>query len=453
MKSSRSSGAYREVGKRDRDQRKSLLEESRRCHYNEKRLFARKESAIETKPSDLSRLKIDWKQPGAGLPSRRRRKGLWIVLLLIVAIAAVIGLRAFSGAAKTVEVATVSSIDPSQSVPFLNASGYVVAQRRAAVASKGTGRLVELRVREGDHVKKGEIIGRLESADVEAALARAEANLNVARSADDQAKAELDNAASNYERKKSLLEAGLVPQADFDTAEARYRSDKAALASAEAGVKAGEAAVRAAGVDVENTYIRAPFDGTVLTKNAEVGEVVAPFGSSVQAKAAVVTIADMSSLQVEADVSESNIEKVRVGQRAEIALDAYPETKYEGIVDTIVPTADRAKATVLTKIRFLRRDDRVLPEMSAKVAFLSEPRADQGGKPMITVQPGAIVTRKDRKVAFRLREDRVEMVPVEVGDAIGGQVEVKGGLAPGDRVVLNPPENLAAGDRVQVQSS
>lgn len=365
----------------------------------------------------------------------------------------VIGLRAFSGAAKSVEVATVSSLDPSRSVPFLNASGYVVAQRRAAVASKGTGRLVELRVREGDLVKKGELIGRLESDDMEAALARARANLNVARSADDQAKAALDNATSDYERKKSLLEEGLVPRADFDATEAQYRGAKAALASAEAGVKAAEAAVRSAEVEVENTVIRAPFDGTVLTKNAEVGEVVAPFGTSTQVKAAVVTMADMSSLQVEADVSESNIEKVRVGQAAEIALDAYPEKKYEGVVQTVVPTADRAKATVLTKIRFLNLDDRVLPEMSAKVAFLSEPQAAQGEAPITMAHPGAIVTRSDRQVAFRIREDRVEMVPVETGGALGSQVEIKQGLKPGDRVVLNPPENLAPGDRVQLGES
>lgn len=411
--------------------------------------------AIETKPSDLSRLKIDWKKTGARSTSRRGRTRIWILLFLIAVIAAAIGLRAFSGAAKAVEVATVGSISPSQSVPFLNASGYVVAQRRAAVASKGTGRLVELRVREGDPVKKGDIIGRLESADVEAALARAKANLNVARSADDQAKAEMDDAASNYDRKKSLREEGLVPQADFEVAQARFRRAKASLASGEAGVRAAEAAVRAAEVEVENTYIRAPFDGTVLTKNAEVGEVVAPFGSSTQAKAAVVTMADMTSLQVEADVSESNIEKIRLGQRAEIALDAYPETKYEGVVQTIVPTADRAKATVMTKIRFLNRDDRVLPEMSAKVAFLSEPQADQESKPKVTVQPGAVVLRKDQKVAFRLRpegkETRVEMVPVETGDPFGSQVEIRKGLAPGDRVVLNPPENLAPGDRVQIK--
>ncbi|HEY5599887.1 MAG TPA: efflux RND transporter periplasmic adaptor subunit, partial [Candidatus Manganitrophaceae bacterium] len=236
-----------------------------------------------------------------------------------------------------------------------------------------------------------------------------------------------------------------------DAAEARYRRAQAALSSAKAGVRAAEAAVRAAQVDIDNTLIRAPFDGTVLTKNAEVGEVVAPFASSTLAKAAIVTLADMASLQVEADVSESNIQKIEVGQKCEIALDAYPELKYEGIVETIVPTADRAKGTVLTKIRFINRDDRVLPEMSAKVAFLSEPPETGAGKPKVAVQPAAVVSRGERRVAFLIRDAQVEMAPVEVGAPVGALVEIKKGLAPGDRVVMNPPETLRSGDRVRVQ--
>ena len=379
------------------------------------------------------------------------RKAAWLVVGLAALVATVLGYWAISGAPFAVEATTVSSIDPSRSFVTLNASGYVVAQRRAAVASKGTGRLVELRVREGDRVKKGDILGRLESADVGAALARAEANLNVAQSGDEQTKAELDEATLSYERKKTLLESGLIPKADFDAAEARYRRAQAALSSAKAGVRAAEAAVRAAQVDIDNTLIRAPFDGTVLTKNAEVGEVVAPFASSTLAKAAIVTLADMASLQVEADVSESNIQKIEVGQKCEIALDAYPELKYEGIVETIVPTADRAKGTVLTKIRFINRDDRVLPEMSAKVAFLSKPPQNDAGKPKVAVQPAAVVSRGERRVAFLIRDDQVEMAPVEVGEPVGSLVEVKKGLAPGDRVVMNPPEALRSGDRVRVQ--
>jgi RND family efflux transporter MFP subunit len=412
-----------------------------------------KEPNIETGPNDLSRLKIDWKKEQAtSRPRRRLGKGGWILLVALLAVVAAAMLyRLFLGSPQTVEVGTVSSILPSQSTTILNASGYVVAQRRAAVASKATGRLIELKVKEGSRVKKGEILARLESADVEAAFERAEANLNVARSSKAQAEAELNEATLSYERRKDLLASDLIPKADFDAAEARYRRARAVVDSAEAGMRAAEAAVRGARVEVESTYIRAPFDGTVLTKNAEIGEVVAPFGSATSAKAAVVTMADMASLQVEADVSESNIEKVRVGQRSEISLDAYPNIKYEGTVETIVPTADRAKATVMTKIRFLNRDDRVFPEMGAKVAFLSEPQ-QEGGTAKIAAPSGAIVTRENRKVAFLVRGDKVEERPVEVGGPVGAGVEIKKGLSPGDRVVLNPPEGLNAGDKIEIQT-
>jgi len=372
------------------------------------------------------------------------------LLSALILIGATIGAyRLLLVAPKTVQVGTVASVSPSQSTTMLNASGYVVAQRRAAVASKGTGRLVELKVKEGDPVKKGDVLARLESADVEAALARAEANLNVARSTKEQAETELNEAALLYQRKKDLLDSELIPKADFDAAEARYRRGQAGVASAEAGVRAANAAVRGAQVEVENTYIRAPFNGTILAKNAEIGEVVAPFGSATSAKAAVVSMADMDSLEVEADVSESNIEKVRVGQQCEITLDAYPDLKYAGTVQTIVPTADRAKATIMTKIRFLNRDRRILPEMGAKVAFQSDPQRE-GGTAKIVAPSGAIVLRKAGKVAFLVRGNRVEERLVELGGPTGSGIEVKKGLSPGDRVVLNPPEDLGAGDKVQV---
>lgn len=350
------------------------------------------------------------------------------------------------------------SINPSEQTVVLNASGYVVPQRRAAVASKATGRLVDLRVKEGDTVRKGEIIARLESADVNAALSRFQANLNMAQFAHAQTEAELSEATLIYRRRKALLDEELIPKAEFDAAEARYRRARATVSSAEAGIRAAEAGLRGAQVEVDSTFIRAPFDGTVLTRNAEVGEVVAPFGSSISAKAAVVTIADMASLQVEVDVSESNLEKIKLGQRSEITLDAFPQVRYEGVVDTIVPTADRAKATVLTKVKFKNRDDRVLPEMSAKVAFLSDPPSEtsrQDGTPhvkeILAVEPGALVQRGGKKVAFRVRGNQVEAVPVEVGDPVGSRVEVKKGLAQCDRVVKNPPERLSGGDKIEIK--
>lgn len=404
----------------------------------------------KTQPSDLSRLKINWKEKTASA-KRPNRKSRWILLALLLAAGVFLGYRFVVPSAETVEAANVISVNPSEATVVLNASGYVVPQRRAAVASKATGRLIELRVKEGDTVRKGEIIARLESADVNAALHRLQANLNMAQFAHAQAEAELNEATLVYRRRKALLDEELIPKAEFDAAEARYRRARATVSSAEAGVRAAEAGLRGAQVEVDSTFIRAPFDGTVLTRNAEVGEVVAPFGSSTLAKAAVVTIADMASLQVEVDVSESNLEKIRNGQQAEITLDAFPQTRYEGVIDTIVPTADRAKATVLTKVKFKNRDNRVLPEMSAKVAFLSDPPAEGSQKETLAVEPGAIVQRDGKKVAFRIRGDQVEEVPVEVGDPVGSRVAVKKGLNSGDRVVKNPPERLSAGDKVEIK--
>jgi RND family efflux transporter MFP subunit len=408
---------------------------------------------METKTLDLSQLKIARKDDG-DRPGTRKRSGrtVWVAIAVVLIIVSFVASRFLASPPATVEVAIVSSINPDLPTAILNATGYAVAQRRAAVASKGTGRLVELKVREGDRAKKGEVIGRLESADMAAALARAQANRNVAESALDQAKAELTEATLTYGRKKSLIASGMIPQADFETAEARYRRAVAVVASGEAGLKAADAGVQAAEVDMENTIIRAPFDGTVLTKNADVGEVVAPFGSATSAKAAVVTMADMDSLQIEADVSESNIEKIRVGQRCEITLDAYPETKYDGVVEAIVPTVDRAKATVLTKIRFVHRDDRVLPEMSARVAFLSEPSGVADRKSVIAVPPSAVVARGERRIVFIVRGGRAEERPVEAGGAVGGFVEIKSGLKPGERVVVNPPAGLRDGDRIRIKT-
>ncbi len=402
---------------------------------------------------DLSRLRIERSDEAFTGGGRRGPKRVFWAATLLVLAALTWGLYYFAALTpRSVRVVTVVRISATEASVVLNASGYVVAQRRAAVASKGTGRLVDLAVREGDEVRKGQVIARLESDDVEAALAQARANVNVARSEFNRARAEYNDAALSYERRKSLFEAGLVSEAEFDSAEARYRRAQAAMSSAEAAIRAAEAAMRGAEVGLENTRIRAPFDGTVLTKNAEVGEVVAPFGSSAFAKAAVVTIADMDSLQVEADVSESNIEKVLIGQSCEIILDAYPKVRYRGVVDTIVPTADRAKATVLTKIRFIDRDEKVLPEMSAKVGFLSDPGKQEAEEPKMAVSPGALVERDGRKVAYRLVEDRVQEVSVSVGEPLGRLLEIRSGLAPGDRVVLDPPDDLLDGQSVRVRS-
>jgi RND family efflux transporter MFP subunit len=339
-----------------------------------------------------------------------------------------------------VQLATASMTSPAQANAVLTASGYVVARRKAAVASKGTGQLVYLGVEEGDTVKKGQVIARLWDEDVRAALEQARQNLRVQE-------ADLKEAQRSLERTKTLLEKQFIAQAEYDAAEARYKRVVASIDAAVAAVKEAEAAV-------ENTRIVAPFDGTVLNKNADIGEIVAPLAGATGSRAAVVTIADLSSLEVEADVSEANITRVFSGQPCEITLDAYPEHHYPGSVSKIVPTADRAKATVQVKIRFKSYDRRVLPEMSAKISFLPETARSDGdlSRSVLTVPASAVATRDGRQVVYQIKDGRAIAVPVVVGQQMGGQIEIKQGLKAGEKVVARVDDKLAAGSKVTVKT-
>lgn len=258
----------------------------------------------------------------------------------------------------------------------LAATGYVVAQRQASIASKGTGRLEFLGATVGDRVTTGQLVARLERKDMEAAMEQARARLGIAKAALANAAAEQQDAALNFNRARALLAKQFVTQAEFDTAEVRLHRAQAMVRSAKAGIQAAAAEVQTAEVQVENTNIRAPFDGTVLKKFAEVGEVVAPLAASTSSKGAVLLIADLTTMQVEAEVSESVIGTIRARQPVEIVLDAVPDQRYQGEVAQVVPTADRSKATVLVKIRFLSLDAKVLPEMSAKVTFVASSHPD-----------------------------------------------------------------------------
>ncbi len=383
--------------------------------------------------------------------SRRRRMVIIASLLFLVAGAALWWFLAGSLWGTKVQVAPVIKIYPSQAVTLLNASGYVVAQRKASVSSKSTGRLSYLGVEEGSRVKKGEIIARLENEDLGAIRDRTAANLVAAKATLAQSEAELTDARLNYSRLQQLLAQNLISRQDHDAAEARYQKAVAGVANARANIKSAAAALDEAQTAVEYSLIRAPFDGVVMTKNAEVGEVVAPFGAAANARAAVATMADMSSLMVEADVAEANINQVKLGQPCEILLDALPGVRFPGKVHMIVPTADRSKATIMVKVAFDALDPRVLPEMSAKAAFLSRSLKADEEKPRLVVNPRALVKKNGRLVAFVLREHKVEAVPVEVGPPLGDLVEVLGGLQEGDKVVLQPPSNLKNGERVQVK--
>jgi RND family efflux transporter MFP subunit len=395
---------------------------------------------METKNLDLSALKIDRSSQTVGSSKTPRALGkfaVWIIVLLVIA-GGVLFAKDFFTPGLDVQLTTVSLTSAAQANAVLTASGYVVARRKAAVASKGTGTLIFLGVEEGDQVKKGQVIARLDDSDVAATLQRARESLRVAE-------ADLNDAKQSLERQRILLQKDMVARAEYDVAEARYQR-------VIAGIEAAKFAVKEAQVAVDNTRIVAPFDGTVLKKNADVGEIVAPLAGAVSSRAAVVTIADMSSLEVEADVSEANITRVVPEQRCEIRLDAYPDRHYLGYVTKIVPTADRAKATVLVKIKFKDYDNRVLPEMGAKITFLAPGSQETAGesRSLLTVPVAAVTSRDGRQVVYQVKEDRAVEVPVATGRKMGALVEIKNGLKEGDRVIAKIDDKVQPGSKVVI---
>jgi HlyD family secretion protein len=381
----------------------------------------------------------------------RRGRPLWkrwwvwaIVVVLLAAVALFIGRR---NAPQAVEIATVAAAYPSTSVSALNATGRVVAARRASVSSKGTGRLEWLGVQEGQRVTEGDVIARLENRDVAAQREQAAAQVQVARANLAQGQAELEDAEAAYKRAQDLAQQKFIAGSALDTAEARYNKQRAVIDTLRAQIAVAQANYRATDVAYDQTLIRAPFTGMVLTKSANVGDIVTPFSSAVGTTGAVVTMADMETLEVEADVSEASIAKITVGQPAEIQLDAFPELRLIGEVSRVVPTVDRSKATLLVKVKFVERDPRVLPDMSAKIAFLSRPLKSDERTPVAALRPDAIVKRDGKDVAFVVgKDDQVKLTPVTMGAKVGDLVRVD--LAPGTRVVIAPSERVTDGATV-----
>ena len=394
----------------------------------------------------------------------RRRPGiLWIIIIAVAAAAIVLYLfqAGFLTSAANVRTAGADWVYPSQVITQFNASGYVVAQRKASVASKGTGRIVYLGVQEGSRLKEGDVIARLDSDDLKAEKAQLEAQLVVARFDLTRAETELATAEANFRRLKELWGKKAASQVDLENAQDRFLKAKAAIDSAKANIKAVQASIQRESVLIEYTIIRAPFDGVVLTKDADVGEVVAPFGSATNAKAAVVSMADLSSLMVQADVGESFLSKVQIDQPCEIQLDAIPQSRFAGRVHMIVPTADRMRGTVMVKVRFEELDLRILPEMSAKAAFLSRTLGPGENKPVLGVHRDALVSRGGGQGLFRVEKGQAEWVPIKdpqfLGDYLMIGPEFFGDYlmdAPpvkhGDRIVIKPPTRLKSGDRVEI---
>lgn len=385
---------------------------------------------------DLSSLRINRNQEQR-LNRKKYIKPIILTLVIMVVIAiAYFSFQSFVSGEIEVTTTNASVISSSETSAVLTASGYVVAQRKAAVASKGTGRLVFLGVEEGDPVYKNQIIARLEDSDIKAQLAQAQANLLLQQ-------AGLKEATNQFERSKTLLKTNSSTQSEVDAAEARYLAVLASIELAKASVTASEVAM-------ENTLIRAPFNGTVLTKNADVGEIVAPFAASASSKAAVVTIADMASLQMETDVSESNIFRIKPGQSCEITLDAYPRIKYPGHVAKIVPTADRGKATVMVKVAFKEYDSKVLPEMSAKVLFLGDEIKNNEVTEMLVVPISAVVKKNDKYFVYKIVNGTAELTQFQSGRESDDYIEVLSGVTESDKLINNPSDKIKDGTKIKL---
>jgi len=397
---------------------------------------------------DLSKLTIDRGSKSFAPKRARRWINKWTIGLAVVVIAAAALAMRSASAPATVETATVTTAYPTAAITVLNATGRVSAWRKAAVSTKATGRLEWLGVQEGTRVKEGQVIARLENLDVSAARDSALANTTATRANLEQGQAELRDAESSYKRSQDLYEKRFISESTLDTARAREEKAKAAVSSLRAAIGVAEANARQAGVSVEQTLIRAPFDGVVLTKNANVGDIITPFSSATDSKGAVVNMADMETLEVEADVSEASLSKVIVGMPTEIQLDAYPDVRLLGEVSRVVPTVDRTKATLLVKVKFVEKDERVLPDMSSKVAFLSRAPKPEDRKPVTAVRPEAVATRDGKSVVYLIGDNNVvKEVAVGKPEKLGDLLRISGVKA-GDKLVLSPPERVKDGASV-----
>ena len=362
-------------------------------------------------------------------PEKTRGPKGWLlggaVLVVAIGVAAYF-LAGRSLRPRTVEAVTASLLTEGQATTVLTATGYVEAERKADLSPKITSRITELNVTEGTRVKKGDVIARLDHTDLDAQLA--------------EKRAAWVNARAELARQRSLHDQGLAPKSSLDAAVAAEATTRAAVRYVEALL--------------DYTVIRAPFSGVITAKRAFVGEAVSPFGSSPSgggSGGAIATIVEFSSLYVGADVNEANLSKLGPNQPAEISLDAAPDKTYHGLLRQIVPAADRQKATVRVKVAFVDADDKILPDLSARVSFTAEPTQGKTGRSRVMVPAAAIRSVDGKTGVFRIVEGRARFQPVKTGPQADGQVEVLEGLAGGERLISSSSGEIREGDKVRVE--
>ena len=403
---------------------------------------------------DLAALRIPHEERAGG-----RGKPV-VVTLVILVVLGVAGFGAWYWAtalqAATVKVALVSVKPggPNAASAVLNASGYVVARRRATVSSKVTGKVLDVLIEEGHPVKAGQVLAHLDDTQARAALNLSEAQLAAARKSFAEDEAKLREAELNLQRRQALLKEQVVGQAEVDDAQSVVDSTKARIAYSQQQIGVAERQVELQRTNLTDTVVRAPFSGIVISKDAQQGEMISPVSAGGGfTRTGIGTIVDMTSLEIEVDVNETYINRVEPGQKVEATLDAYPDWRIPAHVITTIPSADRQKATVKVRIAFESLDPRILPDMGIKVSFLKDapPAGQAPAAPAVVVPKAAVRSADGHPVVFVFSEDRVERRAVRVGLENGDQVEVTSGVRAGERVVIDGPPTLKDGDKVRIQ--
>jgi RND family efflux transporter MFP subunit len=389
----------------------------------------------------------------------RPRSGRWVRWVVMLAVIAAAGAGVWWWLTRErpidVETAAVTTRAAGTQAAVLNASGYVTARRRATVSSKITGKVVEVNVEEGMAVKEGQVLARLDDVTLRASLALSQAQAEAARRALREIEVRLEEAKVQLRRRAQLFKEGIITAAEFDTAEAEVASLEARLAAAREQISVAESQIALERTNLEDTVIRAPFSGVAISKDAQPGEMVSPVSAGGGfTRTGISTIVDMASLEIEVDVNESYINRVRPGQPVTAVLNAYPEWAIPGRVITTIPAADRQKATVLVRIAFDQLDPRILPDMGVKVTFLREADDTDHGdavRNVALVPKGAVSTEGEQTYVFVVQGDVVDRRAVRVGGTDGDRLEVLAGLQSGERVVVSPPAELTSGAQVTVR--
>jgi RND family efflux transporter MFP subunit len=407
---------------------------------------------MNTSADLLNSLKID-----RAAPPPPSRKGLWIGLAVagvaVLAVGAFFALRGGKGVeVRTAEVVAIGT-GGNGSASVLDATGYVVARRMATVSAKVTGKVREILIEEGQHVEEGQVLARLDPVDANAQRTLSASQLAAAQSQIASVQAQLKEAEANAARLSNLVKQQLVSRAQYDQAVASRDALRAQLATAQRNAQVAGDGLRIADNGVDNTIVRAPFAGVVIAKAAQPGEIVSPLSAGGgYTRTGIGTIVDMDSLEVEVEVGEAYIGRVKPGMPTETVLNAYQDWKIPGKVIAIIPAADRGKATVKVRVGLdAKGDARIVPDMGARVGFLEEAKPAQAeAKPGVLAPGAAIVQRGDKDVAFVVVGDKVAQRALTLGRTLGDDREVLEGLSGGDQVVLDPPETLADGARVTV---